>query len=351
MLLSTTSATSSRNPVALVTGGTAGIGFEACKQLAAQGIDVILTSRTAAKGEAAVEAIRTANKSNSNISFLQVEMGNLASVAKACEELKDRNVDYLLLNAGITQQGKGDTVIKSEDGIELTVAVNHVASCLFAINLIPIMQKTAQTTVPSAVERPMITFVSSDLHNIHSPTGAANKLKPIVEDDTVRYLSKQGMLGVDATIVMTEDSPKSISYNGIWSYKYSKILNVLSAQALHDDENNKGIGINSMEPGFVPASDLSRSAKQLLGSFLTNILVWNLYHGPLNWLAQYMLGQPVRTLQEAAQSEVFALTRGESGQYYRLDQVDDPTPLAKETAVVLNFWKNTIALLKSKGFL
>lgn len=341
--------TTTRNPVALVTGGTTGIGFEACKQLAAQGIDVILTSRTQNKGAAAVDTIQAfAREKNStvSVSFLQVEMGNLASVVEACKELKDRSVDYVLLNAGVTQQGKGNGVIMSDDEIESTVAINHVASSLIAVKMIPILQKSAKT---SPVDRPMITFVSSDLHNVHSPTGAAKTLKPLVEDETVRYLSKQGMAGLDATILMNnnKNNAHSLTYNGIWSYKYSKLLNVMSAQAIHDQNV---VACNSMEPGFVPASDLSRSIKQVLGSVLTRILEYNMYHGPLNWLLQYMLGQPVRTLEEAAKSEVYALTQGESGKYYRLDQVDDPTPLAKEKDVAQNFWNNTMSLLKSKGY-
>jgi NAD(P)-dependent dehydrogenase (short-subunit alcohol dehydrogenase family) len=40
----------SRNAVALVTGGTAGIGLVTCQHLAGLGVDVILTSRSTAKG-------------------------------------------------------------------------------------------------------------------------------------------------------------------------------------------------------------------------------------------------------------------------------------------------------------
>jgi hypothetical protein len=42
-----------------------------------------------------------------------------------------------------------------------------------------------------------------------------------------------------------------------------------------------------------------------------------------------MLGQPVRTLEEAATSEAYAVTKGKPGKYYRLDEDDTPTPLER----------------------
>lgn len=177
-----------RNPVAVVTGGTAGIGLEACKQLAAKGIDVILTSRSEAKGKAAVKEIQKSAASVDNkVEFVIAELGNLSSVAKACESLQGRTIDYLLLNAGFTQAGKKDPET-SEDGIESTVAVNHVAGCLLTTKLTPIMEETKKKS-PLVNVTPMITFVSSDPCNVHSTTGAAKKLGPRVGDTMVRCLS------------------------------------------------------------------------------------------------------------------------------------------------------------------
>jgi NAD(P)-dependent dehydrogenase (short-subunit alcohol dehydrogenase family) len=46
-----------KQQVALVTGSNRGIGFEIAKQLAMKEIDVILTSRNSASGEAAVRKL------------------------------------------------------------------------------------------------------------------------------------------------------------------------------------------------------------------------------------------------------------------------------------------------------
>ena len=83
---------------------------------------------------------------------------------------------------------------------------------------------------------------------------------------------------------------------------------------------------------------------------MAKILLFNLYHGPINWIATWKLGQPVRTLEEGGASEVFAATVGESGKYYRLDKVDPPSILTGEAEVVEGFYKATADLLRGKGF-
>ena len=48
-------------PVAVVTGGNRGIGFEICRQLAARGARVVLTARKRAAGEAALASLAAAS--------------------------------------------------------------------------------------------------------------------------------------------------------------------------------------------------------------------------------------------------------------------------------------------------
>ncbi|MGD9145351.1 MAG: SDR family NAD(P)-dependent oxidoreductase, partial [Anaerolineae bacterium] len=48
---------SKEHTIAIVTGANRGIGFEACRQLALRGIQVIMTSRDEAKGQAAQQKL------------------------------------------------------------------------------------------------------------------------------------------------------------------------------------------------------------------------------------------------------------------------------------------------------
>jgi NAD(P)-dependent dehydrogenase (short-subunit alcohol dehydrogenase family) len=82
--------------VSLVTGGNRGIGREVCRQLAAQGHDVVLTARSA---DAAASAARAVDAEP-----LQLDVTDPASVAAAVRWVGDHHgrLDVLVNNAAIT---------------------------------------------------------------------------------------------------------------------------------------------------------------------------------------------------------------------------------------------------------
>ena len=65
--------------VALVTGGSSGLGQETARVLAARGAQVILTARNMPKGEAVVEGIR-ASTGNRNVEVEELELGSLKDI-------------------------------------------------------------------------------------------------------------------------------------------------------------------------------------------------------------------------------------------------------------------------------
>ncbi|HET9973248.1 MAG TPA: SDR family NAD(P)-dependent oxidoreductase, partial [Streptosporangiaceae bacterium] len=82
--------------VSLVTGGNRGIGREVCRQLAAQGHDVVLTARSASAAREAARAV--------DAEPLQLDVTDPASVAVAVRWVGDRHgrLDVLVNNAAIT---------------------------------------------------------------------------------------------------------------------------------------------------------------------------------------------------------------------------------------------------------
>jgi len=74
--------------VAVVTGGNKGIGLEVCRQLAGNGVAVILTARDEARGAAAVEKLRGAGLSD--VIFHQLEVTDARSIARLADFLKAR---------------------------------------------------------------------------------------------------------------------------------------------------------------------------------------------------------------------------------------------------------------------
>jgi NAD(P)-dependent dehydrogenase (short-subunit alcohol dehydrogenase family) len=86
--------------IALVTGANRGIGFEVCRQLAKNGLTVILGSRDLKKGQ---EATRTLSNEGLTVVPLQLDVTNQASVdaAKSRVENEFKLLDVLINNAAI----------------------------------------------------------------------------------------------------------------------------------------------------------------------------------------------------------------------------------------------------------
>jgi NAD(P)-dependent dehydrogenase (short-subunit alcohol dehydrogenase family) len=86
------------NKVALVTGGSTGIGAAVAKQLAERGAKVIITGRTES-------TLRTAAAQHSAITFVVADVASAADATRTIDEVKRRHgaLDVLVNNAGIAE--------------------------------------------------------------------------------------------------------------------------------------------------------------------------------------------------------------------------------------------------------
>src|SRR5690348_4221562 len=89
----------SEQRLALVTGGSRGIGFEVCRQLAARGFTVVLTARDAAKAKAAASKLGN----DGRVESLVLDVADTKSIEQAAAEIASRydRLDVLINNAGI----------------------------------------------------------------------------------------------------------------------------------------------------------------------------------------------------------------------------------------------------------
>ncbi|MCL7049801.1 hypothetical protein MKW94_000645 [Papaver nudicaule] len=102
-ILSNTSETKIR--CAVVTGGNKGIGFEICKQLASNGVLVVLTSRDIKKGLEAVEnLISSTGVSEKYVVFHQLDVLNPLTISSLADfiKIRFRKLDILVNNAGVS---------------------------------------------------------------------------------------------------------------------------------------------------------------------------------------------------------------------------------------------------------
>ncbi len=111
----------------LVTGANSGIGLEIARGLAARGARVLMVARDADRGEAARVEVAESRGSDS-VELLLCDLSSQRQVRELAAEVLDRcgELHVLVNNAGLTL---GERIL-TEDGIETTFAVNHLAPFL-----------------------------------------------------------------------------------------------------------------------------------------------------------------------------------------------------------------------------
>ena len=107
----------------IVTGANSGLGYVTTRELARHGAHVIMTARDRAKGERALEQLRT-RRPDSSLEVRHLDLSDLESVkAFAQGILADRvPVDVLINNAGIMMPPRSLT----RQGFELQFGTNHL---------------------------------------------------------------------------------------------------------------------------------------------------------------------------------------------------------------------------------
>ena len=130
--------------VVLITGGTSGIGKAAAKALAAMGAEVVVTGRNSERGEAALEEIRRYAGSE-KVSLMLADLAVQSEVRRLAEEFVNGHdrLDVLVNNAGVILAERTET----PDGLEATLAINHLAPFLLTNLLLDLLAKSAPSRV------------------------------------------------------------------------------------------------------------------------------------------------------------------------------------------------------------
>lgn len=193
----------------LITGANSGLGFEAAKQLAKQGHEIILLCRNKEKGEIAVSEIKSYSN-NQNIHLYTANLASQKSIETVAQQIKKdiSKLDVLLNNAG----GVFNNFQLSEDGIEMTIANNHFNYFWLTYYLFDLLKNGKDARIIN---------VASDSH----------------------YSAKK--------IAIESFYQKKGNYFVLSAYEQSKLANVLFTYTLAEKAKPYNITVNALHPGFV----------------------------------------------------------------------------------------------------
>ncbi len=138
--------TSQSKKVALVTGGNRGIGFAISKQLALQGISVIIGSRDIRQGDEAEKSIASlegTTTTKTTVYALALDVTNQESVDKLASTIHSKfgKLDILVNNAGVLLD---ETSLPSKTGLQIvraTLETNLIGAWRLCQSFVPMMKR------------------------------------------------------------------------------------------------------------------------------------------------------------------------------------------------------------------
>ncbi len=211
--------------ICVVTGATSGVGYETAKRLAQGGAHLVIVCRNCDKASGIKQELEAAF--GTQVDVIQADFCRLAEVRQAAAEILANypRVDVLINNAGLHNTRRRLT----EDGIELTFAVNHIASFLLTRLLLPRMIESAPSRIIQ-INSEGHRFGGLDLNDLNWDKRKFKGLKAYGASKnaqlmTVWELAEQ-LKGTGVTInaVHPGEVKSNIGMNNDWTYRAYKQL-------------------------------------------------------------------------------------------------------------------------------
>jgi NAD(P)-dependent dehydrogenase (short-subunit alcohol dehydrogenase family) len=200
----------------LVTGATSGIGKATALGLAGLGATVVLVCRNESKGREVTRQLR-AMTGNETINVLVADLSLQRQIRRLAADFSRRHerLDLLVNNAGAMFPHR----LETDEGIEITLAVNHLAPFLLTNLLLNRLKAAREARVVN---------VNSDAHE-----------QGIIDFDDIHMRRHYPSGGV-----------------GMRAYGNAKLANLLTTYELARRLGDSGITVNALHPGYVATNIL-----------------------------------------------------------------------------------------------
>lgn len=192
----------------VLTGATSGIGRATALALAAEGAGLVLLCRDPLRAEGLLAEIRRRTGRDDSVGVL-ADLSRQAEIRRAATEILAAapRIDVLLNNAGIVNVRRETT----DDGLEATFAVNHLAYFLLTLLLLDRLKESAPARIVN---------VASDAHRFRG-----------FDLDDLQFERRK--------------------YSWTAAYGQSKLCNVLFTRELAKRLDGSGVTVNALHPGAV----------------------------------------------------------------------------------------------------
>ncbi|XP_072235405.1 polyprenol dehydrogenase [Leuresthes tenuis] len=279
--------------VAIVTGGTRGMGFETARHLASLGMRVIIAGNEREEGSTAMRKINQ-ECGQDRAEFVFADLTSLKSVRQFVQAFKDRGLPLHVLvnNAGTMLVPE----TRTEEGFELHFCLNYLSHFLLTNLLLDLLKRSGRQGCCSRII------------NMSSATHYAG-------------------------VVNLEDLNKRVQYSSHSAYSQSKLALVLFTNHLQEQLTGGGfhVTVNAVDPGMVDTA-----------------LYDNL------WTLAQMMKRPVaktlfRTPAEGASISVYAAAapdmEGVGGCYLYNGQRTRSSDLSYDSELQARLWKKSCELV------
>ena len=299
--------------VALVTGGSGGIGASTVRNLAEKNYTVVIAARSKTKATSAADQVRE-SVPDADVRIADLDLASFASVRACADNILDEyeRLDVVCNNAGIMALPSREL---SVDGCEMQMQVNHLGHFVLMEKLYPLLKATADASGEPA----RIVNVSSVAHNFASTSFP-------VTDVNLAEPGAYGALGWTA-------------------YGNSKLANILFTKELHRRLRKAGVSnvlVNAVHPGVVD-SELPRNLSinfypllRILGQLITND------EGARGQTRLCLGSAPFETVSGAYIAEM--ASQGKKGEHELFDSSAQSNDLGLQRA----FWDESCRLTGSK---
>jgi NAD(P)-dependent dehydrogenase (short-subunit alcohol dehydrogenase family) len=272
----------------LITGATSGIGLEAGVALARSGARVVLAGRDPAKTAATVDQVRKRARAAAVDSVLG-DFASQASVRQMAQDVLARydRLDVLVNNAGAVNTSRTVT----QDGVEATFAVNHLAPFLLTNLLLDLLKRSAPARIVN---------VSSVGH-----------YRGTLDFDDLGY--ERG------------------GYQIMSAYSRSKLANVLFTRSLARRLDGTGVTANALHPGAVATNIWSGApwyAKPALALY-----------------KRFGMISPAKGAETITYLAVSPQVDGKTGLYFEQNKPKEPSKLAQDDALAQRLWEASARLV------